>query len=186
MNRNDYHGRIFWLFGNNDWKVTHAACALSRPGDVFLDIGANHGTVGFAVGRIVGPEGHIHMFELQAYLARRLRGVVEQNALGNVTVHEAALLDRDGETTMSMPRCYSSMASIMAEMQSDSRFTERVTVRTADTRPYVESLTADRPFGIKIDIEGTEPLVLERLIDHRACASSCSKATRTSAPCSTC
>jgi hypothetical protein len=44
----DYDGRILYLFGANDIKVSMNANAFLRSGDVFLDIGANYSAIGLS------------------------------------------------------------------------------------------------------------------------------------------
>ncbi|WP_170168795.1 FkbM family methyltransferase [Rhodovulum iodosum] len=162
IDSSDYHGRILWLFGNNDWKVTRTACALLHKGDVLLDIGANHGTVGFAAAQVVGPTGAVHFFEPQPDLVAKLRNVISENGLSNHHVHDVALFESEGSFEMAMPEHHSGMATIVGRDGSDG-WTRKITVRAVETESYLRPLLGDRPFGVKIDVEGAEPNILPGL-----------------------
>jgi FkbM family methyltransferase len=162
----DYHGRILWLFGSNDFRVSRTVCALLRPRDVFLDIGANHGTVGFAAGKAVGSKGHVHLFEPQPSLAARLRGVIEENGLSTFRLHDLALFDRDGSFEMQVPDRHSGMATLIPRA-GRRRDMSVVTVRTVETAPYLAPLLEGYSFGVKIDIEGAEPAVIPGLLAQK-------------------
>jgi FkbM family methyltransferase len=159
----DYHGRILWLFGSNDFRVARTVSALLRPGDTFLDIGANHGSIGFAAGRVVGPSGAVHLFEPQPGLAGRLRGVIAEHGLTAFRVHELALYDREGSFAMEVPDRHSGLATLV-ERASRRRHVSTITVRTVDTATHLAPLLAGRPFGAKIDIEGAEPAVIPGIL----------------------
>jgi FkbM family methyltransferase len=159
----DCHGRILWLFGSNDFRVARTVCTLLRPGDIFLDIGANHGSIGFAAGRAVGPSGAVHLFEPQPGLAGRLRRVIAAHGLTPFRLRELALYDREGSFEMQVPDRHAGMATLIPRAGRDRgrrRGVSTVTVRTVETGPYLAPLLEGRGFGVKIDIEGAEPAVI--------------------------
>jgi len=55
-----------------------------RPGDTFVDIGANIGFFSVLAGKLVGPDGHIAAFEADADNHRDLVRHLELNDLANV------------------------------------------------------------------------------------------------------
>ncbi|MEM7694283.1 MAG: FkbM family methyltransferase [Pseudomonadota bacterium] len=160
----DYHGRILWLTGSNDYKVSRTVNALLSPGDVFLDIGANHGTVGFAARHAVGPAGAVHLFEPQPYLCNRVADALAASGARNVTLHRAALFDADGAMILRVPSEHSGRATLLPELieETDGWATVRVATRAAGAT--VAPLVAGRPFGLKIDVEGAEPPILSALL----------------------
>lgn len=161
----DYHGRILWLFGSNDIKVSRTVNALLRPGDIFLDIGANYGTIGFSARHVVGAAGRVHLFEPQPYLAQKLTQLTRHPTVRNVDVHSVALFDSDGEMTLSVPEHHSGKATLVPELEATGTSEwGRVTVPVRRTHDYVAPLVGPRPFGVKIDIEGAEPHVLGDLL----------------------
>lgn len=68
-----------------------------RPGDRFIDVGANVGLYTLLAGSIVGSAGHIDAFEPGALAADRLRESVEVNAMTNVSLHPVAVSDVAGK-----------------------------------------------------------------------------------------
>jgi FkbM family methyltransferase len=159
----DYHGRILYLFGTNDKKVSSSAKAFLRNGDVFLDIGANYSTIGLAASHVVGPTGAVHLFEPQSLLAERVEAAMRAGGYTNVCLHRIGLMDADSSLTIKGPPRHSGRASFVEHDQaSDFAVIENCEVR--EIGAYVGPLVAGRSFGAKVDIEGSEPKVLPWLL----------------------
>jgi FkbM family methyltransferase len=159
----DYHGRILYLFGSNDIKVSMTADALLRDGDSFLDIGANYSTIGLAAARKVGRQGTVHLFEPQKRLADRVRAAIAAGNYENVVFHQLGLMDVDGSFVIRAPAHHSGRATFVDhEDSADFTPVEECQVRAIGS--YVAPLVGDRPFGAKLDIEGSEPLVMPWLV----------------------
>jgi FkbM family methyltransferase len=158
----DYHGRTLFLFGTNDPKVAAVVRALLQPGDAFLDIGANHGSIGIAAADAVGREGVIHLFEPQAGLAARVERALARSPIRNVRLHRVALLDRNGTMVLQKPQTHSGMATLVAH--GDQSTWEREEISVVDIAEYAPPLVAGRPFGVKLDIEGAERFLMPWLI----------------------
>src|SRR4030095_11405574 len=75
---------------------------LLRPGDVFVDIGANIGLFTILAGRYVGAEGAVYAFEPCAKTYERLLANVELNRLTNVSCYQAALSNHTGCENMAV------------------------------------------------------------------------------------
>lgn len=161
----DYHGRVLYLFGTNDPKVQQTAAALLRPGDRFLDIGANYSSIGLQLATTVGPEGRVHLFEPQPDLCSRVRQAIEHAGLGNVTLHEVGLMDEDGERELRRPPDHSGMATFMSSSSEQRGW-------VVDKRPiravcrYLPPLIGAGPFGAKVDIEGAEMHIFPWLLEQ--------------------
>lgn len=158
----DYHGRVLWLFGNNDFKVSDVCCALTRPGDTFLDIGANHGTIGLSVHAAVSGS-IVHLFDPQPAMVDRLTAAIAQVRPKSVFLHPVALFDRDDTLEMKVPDAHSGMATLVNDAETVGRHTT-VRVRTVSTSPCIRGLVGEQPFGLKIDVEGAEPEILAPLL----------------------
>lgn len=159
----DYHGRILYLFGTNDIKVSMAAKAFLRVGDVFLDIGANYSTIGLAASHAVGPAGVVHLFEPQSRLADRVEATIRVGGYENVRLHRVGLMDKDGTLPIKAPSHHSGRASFVEHDQSsDFEVVEECAVW--EIGAYVGPLVAGRSFGAKLDIEGAEPKVMPWLL----------------------
>lgn len=164
IDAHEYHGRILYLVGTNDPKVSAITCALLQPGDCFLDIGANYSSIGLDAAPIVGPVGHIHLFEPQPKICSRLRQTLADLSPTNITLHEIALFDRDGEMALSLPNHHSGLATLMPDQTVAGWSTQVVQVR--DIATYLPPLIAGRPFAAKLDVEGAEIHLLPWLLSQ--------------------
>lgn len=162
----EYHGRITWMVGSGDWKVSRTVNALLSPGDMLLDIGANYGSIGFEAAVKVGPEGEVHMFEPQARVADRLTVAMAGAPFNNVKLHRLALSNKDGEVILAGPAQHSGMATIIDSDTLERPRDHSETVQMRDTAPFIRPLVENRSFGVKIDIEGAEPMVLPGLVEQ--------------------
>ena len=159
----DYHGRILYLFGTNDKKVSLSANALLCNGDVFLDIGANYSTIGLAASHAVGLNGAVHLFEPQSRLADRVEATINSGGYTNVRLHRIGLMDKDGSLAIKAPPNHSGRATF-AEHDHMRDFDETEICEVREIGAYVGPLITGRSFGAKVDIEGSEPKVLPWLL----------------------
>lgn len=158
----DYHGRVLMLFGTNDPKVQGVVRALHRPGEVFLDIGANYSSIGFAAAECVGPTGAVHLFEPQPRLCRVVTAALEGSGLQQITLHPIGLFDKDDTLELARPPHHSGMATF--EARDGTADWERETLRVRKIDDYLPPLVKDRVFGAKVDVEGVEPKILPWLV----------------------
>lgn len=161
---NDHDGRILYLFGTNDRKVEATTKALLRAGDVFLDIGANHGSIGLAATAEVGRGGRVHFFEPQSRLADQIEAAIRALPTGNAVLHRIGLLDRDDRLTLRSPAHHSGMATFADTSTAGEAFDAAETCEVREVGGYLGPLVSDRPFGVKLDIEGAEPAVIPWLV----------------------
>ncbi len=158
----DYNGRMLYLFGTPDPKVISICGGLLRPGDVFLDIGANYGSVGLLVNASVLPGGRVHMVEPQPELGDRIEDAITSNVLGHITLHRCGLWDEDGEFYITGSRSHTGTASISTEARSDG--SQRVEVRNIDG--FLSDAAGGSSFGVKLDVEGAEVRILPSILSH--------------------
>jgi FkbM family methyltransferase len=162
VDANDHDGRILYLFGTNDPKVQALASALLSPGDTFLDIGANYSTIGLFASRIVGPHGHVHLFEPQQTIAERVQAAMTAGGVSNASLHRVALMDKDATMTMKIPPSHSGMATLV-ESSHQSDWTA-LSIPVRGIADYVGPLVSEKPFGAKLDVEGAEPHLIPWLV----------------------
>jgi FkbM family methyltransferase len=124
---------------------------LLRPGDVFLDIGANIGWYTLIAATIVGPTGRVHAFEPSHENFALLRRNVAHNRLRNVVLKNAAVADVSGRGTLFLSpdnlgdhRLYQSAQERPAEP-----------VQTVSLADYF-SKRSDKVRLIKLDTQGSE------------------------------
>lgn len=134
------------------WEMKFLQAYL-RPGDNFLDIGANAGVYSILASAYIGAEGHIDAFEPVERTAARIEEQSSLNGLDNLRVHRLAVCDQDGQLEFG----YSS---------SDAMMHLRRTGEQAPNKMQVTGIQLDKfePYQHyalgKMDIEGAEPLAL--------------------------
>lgn len=72
-------------------EVAHVLLRTLRPGDTFVDVGANNGFFTLLGSLLVGPTGTVHAFEPGENALPELLRNVEANRLENVKIHTVAL-----------------------------------------------------------------------------------------------
>ncbi len=151
-----------WILLGGIWEtfVDDILCALVRPGDVFLDVGANQGYYTVKIGSRVGTEGRVFSFEPNPAMLAFLRDNIEINALQpRVTAVAAGAGAEPGLATLSIPENYPGGAAILATGDLPPPAQQGVQVHIVRVDDVVPSdVSADL---IKIDVEGFEPAALE-------------------------
>lgn len=123
--------------------------AVLRPGDRYIDAGANVGQLALAASKRVGPDGDVVAIEAHPEIYGYLQGNVGLNRASNVETLNCALGASRGEITMTSRR------SDDQNYVSESG-TLRVPMRTLD------GVVPARPTRLlKIDVEGFELPVLQ-------------------------
>lgn len=141
-----------------------ALSGLDRA-SVCIDCGANVGSVTV---RLASRAGKIFAFEPDPWAVERLREATRD--LSNVTVIEAAVGDRDGSITLHRaldfdehPEASSVATTVMCGQHGPVGRTHEA--RLVDLSRFFESL-GTRIAILKMDIEGAEVSVLERLLER--------------------
>jgi FkbM family methyltransferase len=96
----DVAGRMLATSGVWEPHVTAAVRSLLRPGDVFVDVGANIGYFTLLGARLVGTGGRVHALEPAALPYEELVANVERNGLANVVPERVAAGATSGEGTL--------------------------------------------------------------------------------------
>ncbi len=136
-----------------------AVRAFLRPGDTFIDVGANKGDFSLLAARVVGPSGHVLAFEPAPENCRWIRKSIEVNGYQNVELHQLALADQSGEATLYLGR-KSGWHTLVPDLPSRDKGSIRVTTRSLDD--ILVEVGMEEPIAmIKIDVEGAEMRVLQ-------------------------
>jgi FkbM family methyltransferase len=130
-----------------------------RPGETFVDIGANLGFVTLTAASRVGPDGKVIAIEANPALTERLGRTVEQNGIANVEIIHTALGDRDGVVSLLTDGHHGTSHIDPARGEEHG-----VPLRRGDD--LLQKVRG--PVFIKIDVEGAEQLVLAGLPEMRA------------------
>ncbi|MCC9596342.1 MULTISPECIES: FkbM family methyltransferase [unclassified Rubrivivax] len=150
----DYAGARLALTGQWEPTVTAVIRHLLRPGDVFVDVGANFGYYSIAAARWVGPQGRVFAFEC----APRALGLLKTNVALNrcadtVRVQDCGLSDESGEMRFFQSRLDTGWSSLDPIPDAEEL---RVSIRRLDEL----DLAGPDIRLVKIDVEGGEAKVL--------------------------
>ena len=144
-----------------DWMVRHLSA-----GDVFIDVGANHGYHSIVAGAQVGASGRVYAFEPNPLVREQLREHVRANGFeSRVTVSDAALADTTGDTVnLYLSRCASNsgLSSLDPAWDAAPAAHDQRTVRVRTERfdDWLARAGLARVDLVKIDVEGTEDRVV--------------------------
>jgi FkbM family methyltransferase len=129
---------------------------LIQPGMTVADVGANVGLYTLLAARLLQGQGRVFSFEPTPAIFHLLRENVRLNGFSErgVVLYDLAVSDREGEAVLYTDRLDSTHNSLFPE----SSQTEEIRVRTARLDDILgPDITLD---FVKIDAEGSEPLVL--------------------------
>lgn len=146
-------GRMIYFGGMPDWEEMQFMLRYLRPGDGFIDAGANVGVYTLLAAKLVGSAGTVHAFEGGPQTVERLRENVALNGLRQVHVHGAALADREGTVRFTVGRAATSGDRI-------ARDVDPVTASVEVPSVTLDALAGDDFAMAKLDLEGAEPLAL--------------------------
>ena len=152
---------VFYFTERYDFHEMAFVERYLRPGDGFLDIGANIGTYSLLAASKVGREGRIQAFEALPVAASRARENFALNGLTNAEVHEVAVGDHVGRVTF-LDFDVSSTVDTPASRRG------KVIEVAADR---LEAVVPGRNYALaKLDVEGVELQALrgaESLIERQ-------------------
>lgn len=153
---------VYDLEGTERLLLAH----LLRPGDFFVDVGANFGLYTVDAATRVGPSGAVLAFEPGANAHAHLLHNIARAKLGNVEARKIALSDREGHAVLNVSRDgRDAWNTLGASLDESARDGEDVPTQRLDT--VLEARPRPSPAMMKVDVEGWECQVLagaERLL----------------------
>jgi len=149
---------LYWFGVWEPW-ITEWMLHRLRPGDIFVDVGANIGYYSLRAGRLVGPEGHVIAVEASPATRERMAACLERHDLSNVTVVEAAAGATMGTAEFYFGESGNPEHSSLLKWSPDAAVETTVDVKPLDT--ILEECDCIEPRLVKIDVEGGELHVLD-------------------------
>jgi len=136
--------------------MTRLIDSTLRPGDTFIDLGANEGYFSILAAKRIG-DGRVIAIEPQS----RLQGVLAENqrlnGLHNITVCQGAIADREGRACLALrPSTHSGASSMFPYWRIGWR---EETVRTLSLDRLFQEQGIEGADLMKVDCEGAEKLV---------------------------
>jgi len=159
----DWTDRAFYL-GSYARQLVHLIARTVQPGEVCIDVGAQKGFITLHLAKAVGAGGQVIAFEPDPRAMEALRSNVQRNGFEQVRLHSCALGDRDASCSFALSH----------QLGWSSRFPNEVAKPAIASSIFVQTRRLDdivaetgmaagthRISFVKIDAEGSEPLVLE-------------------------
>jgi FkbM family methyltransferase len=153
----DFLGRALYYFGDFDRRLTWLLRRVLRPGDAFVDIGANYGWLSLTASKIVGPAGVVHAVEPQPTVLELLRRSIETSGTKNVVVHPVGVSDASSHMTLWIPAGKFGSASLTRDGSAKGR---SIQVPVVHAGTFFCELGLDRVRLLKLDVEGHEDHVI--------------------------
>lgn len=159
--------RYLYQFGVWEPSLTSWLTRTLRPGDVFVDVGANIGYYSLLAARLVGPgcaadKGSVVAIEASPAAHDCLRRNAERNRAGNIRLVHRAVAEDDRELTFYEPRPGVHSVTTSVRTRDDMTPAFRVPARPLSSLLTAAELRAARV--VKIDIEGGEYAALAGLV----------------------
>lgn len=146
--------RYLYLFGVWEPHMTRWLRSRLKPGDTFIDVGANIGYFSVLASRLVGDEGRVVAIEASPAFHHRLLQHVRLNQCRNVRAVNGAVSDRRRTLTFLLASSANMGANSIVPYDGPTESSFEM-----EAQPLPELLEADeiaRARVIKIDVEGAE------------------------------
>ena len=158
----DQLSRAVYVSGTYEPNTLVILKKLLKPGDTFLDAGANAGIMSLVASRWVGPEGRVYSFEPSEREYQRLVDNLNRNGATNVTPVPCAVSSESGHTCLRIaPQGFGGLNTLGAWFPYEGVATDRmqpVTLTSLDE--FVDRHRIERVSVIKLDVEGAEAAAL--------------------------
>ncbi len=152
----EWVGQYIYATGRYEEGIVALMGRLLRPGDHFVDVGANVGYLTLVAARLVGPTGSVLAFEPLTTARTWLERNVALNNATQVTIRGDAVCDRTGTAVLNIGPAHHTSTSTLLAVTTGQGGAVVPCARLDD----VVSVTP-RVRLIKVDVEGVEHLVVE-------------------------
>jgi len=160
-----YRGTAPMYFGSYAPLVIEAMHRYLKPGDIFLDVGANIGYLSAVAAGIVGKHGQVHCFEpVPAYYAR-VEKLARLNPGHTICTNCCAAGDAAGRCTIYVTR-EAGQNTMVPSYQPPFEITSTLEVPVVRLDDFFDEHGLDRVALVKIDAEGFEFPALKGLQNY--------------------
>lgn len=134
-----------------------------KPGDTFIDIGANIGMIALLAASCVGKEGKVYAFEPNPEAYKKLRNNIVTNNIEQLNSYRCGLGEKETVLTLTVVTEHTGMGTMGQIPEKDLSLISncyQVPVHRGDD--VLPKILSESTF-IKIDVEGFEPYVIAGL-----------------------
>ncbi|WP_405778393.1 FkbM family methyltransferase [Streptomyces sp. NBC_00859] len=162
LDTQDLIQRYLYMFGVWEPNMTHWLRSRLRPGDTFVDVGANIGYFSVLASRLVGGDGQVVAVEASPVFHRRLLQHARLNECDNIRAVNTAVADTRKLLTFILASSHNMGANSIVPYDgtAESTFDMEALPLAEVLRP--EEITTARV--IKVDVEGAEGSVIRGLL----------------------
>jgi FkbM family methyltransferase len=162
LDLDDFLQRAMFYSGAFEPKTIALLRSLLKPGDCFIDVGANIGQFAVAAGSVLRDNGIVVAIEPNPEIcANLLRNRALNGLQSTIVVVPAAVAETHRMATFGIP--YETNRGSSREVPAE--FPDKVHVLTSTLREICAALGIDTVDVMKIDVEGSELTVLRSLFD---------------------
>lgn len=155
--------QTFFLGRFYDLETQLLIRAAVKPGDNFIDIGANIGMITLLAAHCVESTGTVYAFEPNPRAFEQLKANITTNQLQHVKLYQCGLAAHKGELTLSVITEHTGMGTFAQVPKDDQSFiTQQYQLPVERGDDILPNELSTNCF-IKIDVEGFEPYVLQGL-----------------------
>ncbi|GGO58407.1 hypothetical protein GCM10012287_56500 [Streptomyces daqingensis] len=153
--------RFLYMFGVWEPHLTHWLQQRLKPGDVFIDVGANIGYFSVLGSSLVGPDGLVVAVEASPTFHRKLSAHAHLNDCGNLRPINAAVSDKEETLRLILVSSRNMGASSVVPYVGPTE--SEVDVEGHPLPQLLSDKELERARVIKIDVEGAEGTVVRSL-----------------------
>lgn len=157
-----YRGTAPMYFGSYALVLVQAMKRFLKPGDTFIDVGANIGYLSAIAAGIVGPRGEVHCFEPVPDYFARLRRLAQLNPAYSISPNPCGLGEVAGQQTIYVTR-EAGQSTFVPSYKREPDIVATLAVPVVRLDSYLEARTIGKIALIKIDAEGFELPILKGL-----------------------
>jgi len=155
-----YRGTAPMYFGSYSLLVVNAMRRMLRPGDIFVDVGANIGYLSAVAADLVGPTGQVHAFEPVPEYFEKLRRLAAINIQYSIQPNACAAGEEAGAQQIYVAR-EPGQSTLVPSYKSAAEIAASRTVPVVRLDAYFAERKIARVNLIKIDAEGFELPILQ-------------------------
>jgi len=164
IDASDIIGKHIYYLGIWEPILTRWIERRLRPGDLFIDVGANIGYFSLLASKLVGVSGKVVAIEALPQIYRKLAYNLKQNGVNNVrTINVAAWNKSEKVKIFSRQDRPSGTTTLMFEWANQWQLREQLEI---EARPLAVILTPEEIKTarlIKIDVEGAESHIISEM-----------------------
>ncbi len=150
--------------GTYAFNIVQLMKKILKPGDIFIDVGANIGYISAVGAGLVGKTGQVHSFEPAFPYFKKLEKLAKINLGYKIIVNQYALGDK--EETAGLLLSKEDIGCNTISSYSHPRVDESVEISIRRLDNYIKENRLSKIALIKIDVEGFEFHVLKGLSNY--------------------